>query len=39
MLIWTWDMYYKEAISFAKSLTQLGVKERSSVAVMGFNSP
>lgn len=37
--VWTWDQYSKECYNFAKSLAQLTVKERSSVVIMGFNSP
>lgn len=39
VLVWTWDQYQAEALSFAKSLAKLNVKERSAVAIMGFNSP
>ena len=38
-LTWTWDGYYAEAMKFAKACTKLQVKERSSIAIMGFNSP
>lgn len=36
---WTWTDYGRDAYLFAKALAKLGVTERSSVAVMGFNSP
>ena len=36
---WTWKDYYTDAMYFAKSMAHLGVKERSAVAIMGFNSP
>jgi len=36
---WTWEEYYNDSISFAKSLQYLGVDERKSVNIMGFNSP
>jgi long-chain-fatty-acid--CoA ligase ACSBG len=38
-LTWTWDQYYLESMKFAKACHKLGVKERSAVAIMGFNSP
>jgi len=31
--------YYRDCVSFAKSLDKLGVSERASVNLMGFNSP
>lgn len=36
---WTWDDYKTQAFSFAKTLHAIGVSDRSSVAIMGFNSP
>lgn len=36
---WTWNQYYTESMSFAKACHKLQVKERSAVAIMGFNSP
>lgn len=36
---WDWNGYQREALRFAKSLHKLKVKERSAVAIMGFNSP
>ena len=38
-IIWTWKEYYNDTIAFAKSLHALGVTERASVNIMGFNSP
>jgi long-chain-fatty-acid--CoA ligase ACSBG len=39
VLTWTWNQYYVDAMSFAKSMSKLKVTEKSSVAIMGFNSP
>jgi long-chain-fatty-acid--CoA ligase ACSBG len=39
VLTWTWDQYFDNSMAFAKSLAHLKVKERSAVAIMGFNSP
>ena len=36
---WTWDQYYADSMAFAKACAHLKVVEKSSVAVMGFNSP
>jgi len=36
---WTWDQYWLESMKFAKACHKLQVKERSAVAIMGFNSP
>jgi len=36
---WTWNQYNLEAFQFAKALSKLNVRERSAVAIMGFNSP
>ena len=36
---WSYNDYYKNAMLFAKALHKLGVSARSSVAIMGFNSP
>jgi len=38
-IIWNWDAYFRETVNFAKALLKLKVKERSTVAIMGFNSP
>lgn len=38
-LSWTWKQYYQDVMSFAKSMAFLNLKERSAVAIMGFNSP
>ena len=38
-LCYSWADYGKQAIRFAKSLNYMGVTEKSSVAIMGFNSP
>jgi len=37
--MWTWQQYKNEAFNFAKAMAALKVKERSSVCIMGFNSP
>lgn len=39
MHTWTWNEYKDEAFTFAKSLVKSDVKERSSIAIMGWNSP
>lgn len=36
---WTWNQYYRDSMAFAKSLHFLGVDQRKSVNIMGFNSP
>jgi long-chain-fatty-acid--CoA ligase ACSBG len=36
---WSWNQYYADALAFAKALHFLGVDERKSVNIMGFNSP
>lgn len=36
---WDWDLYYKDCMSFAASLIKIGVQERKSVNIIGFNSP
>jgi long-chain-fatty-acid--CoA ligase ACSBG len=36
---WTWNQYYKDCMSFAKSLHKIGVDSRKAVNIMGFNSP
>jgi long-chain-fatty-acid--CoA ligase ACSBG len=38
-MAWTWDQYWLESMKFAKACHKLQVKERSAVAIMGFNSP
>ena len=38
-LCWTWNLYYQDALRFAKACHKLNVTERSAVAIMGFNSP
>lgn len=38
-VIWTWQEYYEDTVSFAKSLHALGVTERAAVNIMGFNAP
>lgn len=38
-LSWSWKQYYNQSLSFSKSLHALGVDERKSVNIMGFNSP
>ena len=38
-VIWTWDQYNADVFKFAKACHKLGTKERSAVAIMGFNSP
>jgi len=37
--IWSWNQYYNDALAFSKSLEKIGVNERNSVNIMGFNSP
>jgi long-chain-fatty-acid--CoA ligase ACSBG len=39
VVTWTWNQYYADALAFAKSCSKLKVAERSSVSIMGFNSP
>lgn len=39
VLTWTWNQYYADSIAFAKAMAKMKVNERSSVAIMGFNSP
>lgn len=39
IFVWTWDQYNQESLKFAKSLSKLNVKERSAVAIMGYNCP
>jgi long-subunit acyl-CoA synthetase (AMP-forming) len=39
VLTWTWDQYKQLGFDFAKSLSKLNIRERSAVAIMGFNSP
>lgn len=39
VLTWNWDQYYASSMAFAKACAALKVVEKSSVAVMGFNSP
>jgi long-chain-fatty-acid--CoA ligase ACSBG len=38
-LKWTWAQFFTESMQFAKSLAHLNVKEKSAVAIMGFNAP
>ena len=38
-LCWTWNQYWFDALRFAKACHQLGCKDRSAVAIMGFNAP
>lgn len=37
--IWTWKQFKTEVFAFAKSLYKLGLKQKSVVNIMGFNSP
>jgi long-chain-fatty-acid--CoA ligase ACSBG len=39
VLSWTWNEYKRDGYAFAKSLSKLNVRERSAIAIMGFNSP
>lgn len=39
IVVWTWAQYHADSMKFAKSMCKLGVTQRSSVAIMGFNSP
>jgi long-chain-fatty-acid--CoA ligase ACSBG len=39
VLMWTWGQYWKNAVNFAKACIKIGVTERSTIAIMGFNSP
>ena len=39
ILQWTWQQYYDDVMKFAKALVKLQVNQRSTVAIMGFNSP
>lgn len=39
VVTWSWNKYYADAMNFAKGCAQLKVTEKSSVAIMGFNSP
>ena len=36
---WTWNQFYSQSMSFAKSLDKVGVEQRKVVNIMGFNSP
>lgn len=38
-LIWSWSRFHLESMQFAKALMQLGIPQRRSVNIMGFNSP
>ena len=38
-IAWTWDQYYLDAMKFAKACHKMQVKDKSAVAIMGFNSP
>jgi long-chain-fatty-acid--CoA ligase ACSBG len=39
VVTWTWDQYWLDSMKFAKACHKIGCKERSSTAIMGFNSP
>jgi long-chain-fatty-acid--CoA ligase ACSBG len=39
VLTWTWNQYYADAMAFAKACSHLKVNEKSSVAIMGCNTP
>jgi len=39
VITWSWKQFWNDSFSFAKALAKLEVRERSAVAVMGFNSP
>lgn len=36
---WTWNQFYADCISFAKSCRKIGIDERKAVNIYGFNSP
>jgi len=36
---WTWNEYYNDVITCAKSFIELGLKSFESVNIIGFNSP
>jgi len=38
-IVWSWSQYYADSFAFAKSLHYLGVGDKKSVNIMGFNSP
>lgn len=38
-LKWSWLEFYNDSIKFAKSMHSLGIQNRKSVNIMGFNSP
>ncbi len=38
-LTWTWRQYEQNIFDFAKAMRHLGVQERTSVNIMGANSP
>jgi len=37
--VWTWEQYLGDIMAFSKGLHAIGVDERKSVNIMGFNSP
>ena len=36
---WTWNEYASQSLSFAKALRHIGVEDRRSINIMGFNCP
>ena len=36
---WSWRQYWNDSFAFAKSLRALGVEERKSINIFGYNSP
>ena len=36
---WTWNEYASSCMAFARGLRAIGVDDRKSVNIMGFNSP
>jgi long-subunit acyl-CoA synthetase (AMP-forming) len=38
-LTWTWGEYFEAAMNFGKAVRTVGVEERATITMMGFNSP
>lgn len=36
---WSWNQYFRDVMCFAKAMMALGITERSSINIMGHNSP
>jgi len=37
--MWTWNEYYRDAMSFSKALSVIGVEDKTAINIMGFNAP